>query len=33
LELLLAAGFRNAWNLEGGINAWVREVDPEMPVY
>jgi adenylyltransferase/sulfurtransferase len=33
LELLLAAGFRNAWNLKGGINAWAREVDPEMTIY
>jgi adenylyltransferase/sulfurtransferase len=33
LELLIAAGFRNAWNLKGGINAWAREVDPEMTIY
>ena len=33
LELLLSAGFRKAKNLKGGINAWAREVDPELPVY
>lgn len=33
LELLVSAGFRKVKNLKGGINAWAREVDPEMPVY
>jgi sulfur-carrier protein adenylyltransferase/sulfurtransferase len=33
LELLLSAGFRKAKNLKGGINAWARDVDPELPVY
>ena len=27
------AGFRNIINLEGGINAWAREIDPRMPTY
>lgn len=33
LELLAGAGFRKLKNLRGGINAWAREVDPELPVY
>ncbi len=27
------AGFRNIVNLQGGINAWAREIDPRMPTY
>ena len=27
------AGFRNIINLDGGINAWAREIDPGMPTY
>ena len=30
---LTQAGFRNLINLDGGINAWAREVDPRMPTY
>ncbi len=33
LELLLGAGFRKVKNLRGGINAWAKEVDHELPVY
>ena len=33
LELLVSAGFRKAKNLKGGINAWAREVDKDLPVY
>jgi adenylyltransferase/sulfurtransferase len=33
LELLVSAGFRKVKNLQGGINAWAREVDPSMPIY
>jgi adenylyltransferase/sulfurtransferase len=33
LELLASAGFRKVKNLQGGINAWAREVDPRLPVY
>jgi molybdopterin/thiamine biosynthesis adenylyltransferase/rhodanese-related sulfurtransferase len=33
LELLLSAGFRKVKNLRGGINAWVRQVDPSQPIY
>ena len=31
--LLRAAGFRNVKNLQGGIDAWAREVDTKMPTY
>jgi molybdopterin/thiamine biosynthesis adenylyltransferase/rhodanese-related sulfurtransferase len=33
LELLSSAGFKKVKNLKGGINAWAREVDTELPVY
>ncbi len=33
LELLVSAGFKKVKNLKGGINAWAREVDPELPLY
>ena len=33
LELLKAAGFSKVRSLKGGISAWARDVDPEMPVY
>jgi len=33
LELLLSAGFRKVKNLQGGINAWAEQVDPDLPVY
>lgn len=33
LEILLGAGFRNVKHLKGGINAWARTIDPEMPIY
>ena len=33
LELLAGAGFRKLKNLQGGINAWAREVDPALPIY
>ena len=26
-------GFKNLWNLDGGINRWAQEVDPTLPVY
>lgn len=32
LELLLSAGFR-ARHLKGGLNAYAREVDPDLPIY
>ncbi len=33
LQVLLGAGFPRAHNLRGGINAWARQVDPDMLVY
>ena len=32
-EQLLRAGFTNVYNLEGGIAAWSRDVDPSVPQY
>jgi monothiol glutaredoxin len=32
-EELLHEGFTNVYNLEGGIEAWSREVDPSVPRY
>ncbi len=31
--LLQERGFREVWNLVGGIDAWSVEVDPEVPRY
>lgn len=33
VEKLRAAGFDNAWNLNGGIMAWVDYIDPSLPRY
>jgi sulfur-carrier protein adenylyltransferase/sulfurtransferase len=33
LEVLSSAGFRKIKNLEGGINAWAKDVDPALPIY
>lgn len=32
-EYFLQAGFRNLYNLQGGIDAWSRFVDPAVPRY
>jgi monothiol glutaredoxin len=32
-ERLVGMGFRDVYNLEGGIDAWSRDVDPEVPRY
>ncbi len=32
-EHFASLGFRNVWNLEGGIDAWSREVAPTVPRY
>ncbi len=33
LELLSSAGFKKVKNLKGGINAWAKEVDTNLPLY
>lgn len=33
LELLSSAGFKKVKNLKGGINAWAKDVDTNLPVY
>ncbi|HEX9580597.1 MAG TPA: molybdopterin-synthase adenylyltransferase MoeB [Gemmatimonadales bacterium] len=33
MELLNAAGFAGVRHLEGGIDAWAREIEPDMPRY
>jgi sulfur-carrier protein adenylyltransferase/sulfurtransferase len=33
LELLASAGFKKVKNLKGGINAWAKDVDTNLPVY
>lgn len=33
VELLRGAGYRHVKNLVGGINAWAREIDPDLPRY
>jgi adenylyltransferase/sulfurtransferase len=33
LEILVSAGFRKVKSLRGGINAWAREVDRNLPLY
>jgi sulfur-carrier protein adenylyltransferase/sulfurtransferase len=32
-DALIAAGFRNVWNLAGGITRWSDDVDPSIPKY
>ena len=32
-EQLLREGFRNVYNVEGGIDAWSQEIDPNVPRY
>jgi adenylyltransferase/sulfurtransferase len=33
VDFLRQAGFRNVWNLRGGILAWSDDVDPSVPKY
>ncbi len=33
LELLVSAGFKKVKNLQGGINAWAKDVNETLPVY
>ena len=32
-QFLRKNGFDNAWNLAGGIDAWARLIEPDMPRY
>jgi rhodanese-related sulfurtransferase len=33
VKLLQEAGFRNVYNVKGGITAWSEEIDPSVPKY
>ena len=33
VELLLRSGFAKAFNVDGGIDAWADQVDPDMQKY
>jgi len=33
VQLLQQRGFRNVYNLEGGIDAWSEQIDPAVPKY
>jgi len=33
VELLRGSGFENAWNVEGGILAWIDRIDPSLTRY
>jgi adenylyltransferase/sulfurtransferase len=33
LHILLGAGFRKLHNLQGGMNAWAKDIDPNQPIY
>jgi adenylyltransferase/sulfurtransferase len=33
VEILRAAGFGNAWNVNGGILAWIERIDPTLTRY
>lgn len=33
LQILHSAGFRNAYHLTGGLNAWSQQIDPSLPIY
>jgi rhodanese-related sulfurtransferase len=33
VEFLQAQGFNNVFNLDGGIDAWAQEIEPEMRRY
>lgn len=33
LQLLLSHGFGNVCHVQGGINAWSKEIDPSIPLY
>ncbi len=31
VQVLRAAGFSNAWNVNGGLLAWIERIDPSQP--
>ena len=33
MHFLARMGIQNTINLDGGIDAWARQIDPDMPVY
>ncbi|MCK5921753.1 MAG: hypothetical protein KAG66_12480, partial [Methylococcales bacterium] len=33
ITALQAIGFKNLWNLDGGINRWAQDVAPDIPIY
>ncbi|NUR47216.1 MAG: adenylyltransferase/sulfurtransferase MoeZ, partial [Hamadaea sp.] len=33
LAALKAAGFSNAVHVQGGVLAWIKQIDPSLPVY
>ena len=33
VQFLASRGFRKLYNLQGGVNAWAREIDPAMQKY
>lgn len=33
VELLLKSGFKNVWNVKGGITEWSNRIDPTVPKY
>jgi adenylyltransferase/sulfurtransferase len=33
VEVLRGAGFSNAWNVQGGILAWIDRIDPSLTRY
>jgi len=33
LHILLGVGFRKLHNLQGGLNAWAKDIDPNQPIY
>ena len=33
VDAMRAAGFKNAWNVQGGILAWADQIDPSVPKY
>jgi len=32
VKLMRAHGFTNAWNVQGGLMAWIERIDPSLPL-